>query len=101
MTPLRAGHLQPHRPGCTKLWTKGHTSGADPACRCYHPVGLAQGRPGRGTTVAKLYWAACDICNFVGNSYEDPTPANDELGQHMREHATRNESGGGRLEESD
>lgn len=51
--------------------------------------------------MAKLYWAACDICNFVGNSYEDPTPANEELGQHMREHATRNESGGGRLEESD
>lgn len=51
--------------------------------------------------MAKLYWAVCDICDFIGNSYEHATPANDELSQHMREHASRDESGGGRLEESD
>lgn len=51
--------------------------------------------------MAKLYWAACDICTFVGNSYEDASAANEELGQHMREHAGQNESGGGRIEESD
>ena len=51
--------------------------------------------------MAKLYWAVCDICDFVGNSYEDNSKANDELGQHMREHASKGESGGGRLEESD
>lgn len=54
-----------------------------------------------GADVAKLYWAVCDICDFIGNSYEHATPANDELSQHMREHASRDESGGGRLEESD
>jgi hypothetical protein len=51
--------------------------------------------------VAKLYWAVCDICSFTGNAYEDASAANDELGQHMREHASRGEGGGGRLEESD
>ena len=49
----------------------------------------------------KLYWAVCDICDFTGNAYESNTEANNELGQHMREHAARDESGGGRLEESD
>lgn len=51
--------------------------------------------------MAKLYWAACDICNFAGNAYEDAAPANEELGQHMHEHASAGESGGGRIEESD
>lgn len=51
--------------------------------------------------MSKLYWAVCDICNFTGNAYEDASVANEELNQHMREHAVRQESGGGRLEESD
>ena len=51
--------------------------------------------------MAKLYWAVCDICDWTGNAYEDQAQANDELGDHMRHHASAGDSGGGRLEESD
>lgn len=50
---------------------------------------------------ATLHWAACDICEFVGNSYEDEKKANDELSDHMRHHASKGESGGGHLEHSE
>jgi hypothetical protein len=50
--------------------------------------------------MATLYWAVCDICNFTGNAYEDEGKANDELGEHMRRHAGKDESGGGRIEQS-
>jgi hypothetical protein len=54
-----------------------------------------------GVMMAKLYWAVCDICDFTGNAYDDQAKANDELGEHMRHHASAGESGNGRLEESD